>query len=79
MKSSQIGRYLDELLETVINGTPPRGPRRRVVSRLADEVCSSECRAKRVVTFGGGTGLSTVLGGNSQLDDWPDNPFIGLK
>lgn len=79
MKSSQIGRYLDELLETVINGMPPRGPRRRAVSRLADEVHSSECRAKRVVTFGGGTGLSTVLGGNSQLDDWPENPFIGLK
>ena len=31
------------------------------------------------MAFGGGTGLSTVVGGNSQLDDWPDNPFIGLK
>ncbi len=29
--------------------------------------------------FGGGTGLSTVLGGNSRLDDWPENPFVGLK
>ncbi|ABC76630.1 gluconeogenesis factor YvcK family protein [Syntrophus aciditrophicus] len=46
---------------------------------MADEIYSFECRAKRIVTFGGGTGLSTVIGGNSQLDDWPENPFIGLK
>ncbi len=79
MKTSQMGQYLDRLLETVINQTPSGGLHRSSISRLSEEVYSFDCRTKRVVTFGGGTGLSTVLGGNSQLDDWPENPFVGLK
>ncbi|OPY92979.1 MAG: Gluconeogenesis factor [Syntrophaceae bacterium PtaU1.Bin231] len=79
MKASQIGRYVDQLLEMVINRTTPEGPCGSSLSRLAEEVLSADCRPKRVVTFGGGTGLSTVLGGNSQLDDWPESPFVGLK
>jgi uncharacterized cofD-like protein len=33
----------------------------------------------KTVILGGGTGLSTVVGGNSQLRSWPENPFAGLK
>jgi len=79
MKASQIGRYVDQLLEMVINGTVPGRPFENSISSLAEEVRNLECRNTRVVIFGGGTGLSTVVGGNSQLDDWPENPFIGLK
>ena len=79
MKASQIGHYLDQLLEMVINQTTPKGRHGISLSNLANEIFSSECHAKRVVTFGGGTGLSTVIGGNSQLDGWPENPFVGLK
>ncbi len=79
MKTSEIGQYVDQLLEMVIHQTIPKGPDRSSVFRLAEEVHSSECRDKRVVIFGGGTGLSTVVGGNSRLDDWPENPFVGLK
>ena len=32
----------------------------------------------RVVVLGGGTGLSTVLGGNASLATWPDRPTAGL-
>ncbi|MGD9612219.1 MAG: 2-phospho-L-lactate transferase CofD family protein [Kiritimatiellia bacterium] len=32
----------------------------------------------RVVVLGGGTGLSTVLGGNPALATWPDRPPAGL-
>ena len=32
----------------------------------------------RVVVLGGGTGLSTVLGGNSALPAWPNQPPAGL-
>ncbi|UCH01260.1 MAG: YvcK family protein [Deltaproteobacteria bacterium] len=46
---------------------------------MAEEIRASDCRSTRVVIFGGGTGLSTVLGGNSRQDDWPENPFVGLK
>ncbi|MBN2568391.1 MAG: YvcK family protein, partial [Deltaproteobacteria bacterium] len=79
MKRSELGQYVDNLLETVINRTAPKGTYRNSVSNLAQEIRASEYRDIRIVIFGGGTGLSTVLGGNSRLDDWPDNPFVGLK
>ncbi|MBN2059192.1 MAG: YvcK family protein [Deltaproteobacteria bacterium] len=46
---------------------------------MAGEVHSFTSRNTRVVTFGGGTGLSTVVGGNSQLEKWAEDPFVGLK
>lgn len=79
IKTSQVGEYVDQLLDTVINRTIPEGPYQDSISSLARQVHAFECRATRVVIFGGGTGLSTVLGGNSRLDDWPENPFVGLK
>lgn len=33
----------------------------------------------RAVIIGGGTGLSTVVGGNSNMPDWANRPFVGLK
>ena len=33
----------------------------------------------KVVVLGGGTGLSTVLGGNASLASWPDRPVAGLS
>lgn len=51
-----------------------------VLSRLAeDSRAAGRAPAKaRVVVLGGGTGLSTVLGGNSTLPAWPDRPAEGL-
>ncbi len=34
---------------------------------------------KRVVVFGGGTGLSNIIGGDSRLRSWSRQPFTGLK
>ncbi len=79
MKRGQLGKYVEQLLEAVINGAAPQGPEKGAISRLTRDVHGFTCKNTRVVAFGGGTGLSTVVGGNSQLDDWPDNPFIGLK
>lgn len=79
MRGAELNHYIEELLETVLNGTTPGGPDGSLMLRLAQEVLNFECRDTRVVAFGGGTGLSTVMGGNSQLDDWPEDPFVGLK
>jgi len=44
-----------------------------------DSRAAGNSRSKaRVVVLGGGTGLSTVLGGNSSLSSWPDRPVAGL-
>lgn len=79
MKQEQLGKQVEQLLEAVINGILPKGSDKGPLSRLTQDACGFTCQSTRVVAFGGGTGLSTVVGGNSQLDDWPDNPFIGLK
>lgn len=51
-----------------------------VLSRLgqgAAEPAGPPARA-RVVVLGGGTGLSTILGGNPALAEWADQPEVGL-
>jgi len=42
-------------------------------------VRSFDCADVRAVIFGGGTGLSTVLGGNAQQPAWPSEHAVGLK
>ena len=51
-----------------------------VLSRLPEDPrAAGRAPAKaRVVVLGGGTGLSTVLGGNSSLPAWLDRPSAGL-
>jgi uncharacterized cofD-like protein len=39
----------------------------------------AETREVRVVVFGGGTGLSNLIGGDSRNPLWSDDPFQGLK
>jgi uncharacterized cofD-like protein len=43
------------------------------------EVLDLDLRDTRVVILGGGTGLSTVVGGNAGMADWAERPFVGLK
>ncbi len=38
-----------------------------------------DLRSTRAVILGGGTGLSTVAGGNSNMPEWASRPFVGLK
>lgn len=33
----------------------------------------------KVVVFGGGTGLSNIVGGDSRRGNWANKPFVGLK
>lgn len=51
-----------------------------VLSRLpVDPRAAGRLPAKaRVLVLGGGTGLSTVLGGNAAQPAWPDRPPAGL-
>ncbi|MGI9536073.1 MAG: gluconeogenesis factor YvcK family protein, partial [Desulfocapsaceae bacterium] len=45
--------------------------RERLVSTTVDDI--------KVVVFGGGTGLSNIIGGDSRQQNWPEKPFEGLK
>lgn len=69
---------IEHLVEFLLTGTvapnAPAGIRGR-----AEDALRFDLRNTRVVILGGGTGLSTIVGGNSQMSDWPDQPFVGLK
>jgi len=70
---------IEQLIEAVLDSRYNPATVPPAQQSMADEVHSFNCAEKRVVLLGGGTGLSTVVGGNSQLDQWPENPNIGLK
>ena len=46
------------------------------LAALFEGLDSSELK---VVVFGGGTGLSNIVGGDSRHPAWPESPFHGLK
>nr|WP_321464545.1 gluconeogenesis factor YvcK family protein [uncultured Desulfobulbus sp.] len=48
-------------------------------SKLKRQVDELDTRGTRVVVFGGGTGLSNIVGGDSRRLDWARRPFTGLK
>ena len=71
----------EKLIELVINGPDPDLPV-EISSRL-DELASiirnTDTSSVKVVVFGGGTGLSNIIGGDSRRPSWPLSPFKGLK
>ncbi len=77
MRRPDRTKQIEPLLEAVVNGIS-WGDAENLHEQIQD-VRTLDCSKTRVVIFGGGTGLSTVVGGNCQLDEWPDNPFLGLK
>ena len=70
---------IDGLIEAVINSGQSAAALPADMRAHAERVRAFDCSAARAVVFGGGTGLSTVIGGNSQLESWPENPDVGLK
>lgn len=47
--------------------------------RLRATLEEKPVREVRVVVFGGGSGLSNLIGGDSRSPTWPRKPFVGLK
>ncbi len=69
---------VEHLVEYLLTGSlAPHAP--RDTEEIAAQVLYSDLGDTRVVVLGGGTGLSTVVGGNSQMPDWPNHPYAGLK
>jgi len=70
----------EKLIELALSG-PPSGPPAIVsgLRNLAALIHKQDCGAVRVVVFGGGTGLSTIIGGDSLALGWIEDPFQGLK
>ncbi|MBC8318096.1 MAG: YvcK family protein [Desulfobulbaceae bacterium] len=71
---------VEKLIELVLMG-PPEGPAHITVAleELASTICGSDTSGVKVVVFGGGSGLSNVIGGDSRNPGWSSDPFQGLK
>ncbi len=69
----------EELVRVILDGVSA-GPRSRTEEKkLIEDILRFRSGEVRVVVLGGGTGLSTVVGGESKIPEWTRRPFVGLK
>jgi hypothetical protein len=70
-------RVISLLLDGIPRDTPPAIAAE--FSRLIRQVSKFATADLNVVVFGGGTGLSNIVGGDSRRREWVQSPFEGLK
>ncbi len=71
----------EKLVELALTGVPSSIPKESAASlqQIKDALAREPVSELRVVVFGGGTGLSTIIGGDSRAVSWTKDPFSGLK
>jgi len=71
----------EKLIDLRLNGAPENcsAEVRSLFGELAATLDLKDAEDARVVVFGGGTGLSNIIGGDSRAPTWPQRPFHGLK
>jgi len=71
----------EKIVDLVLTGVPKETPikAKRLLSDLRNELIIKNVEEVKVVVFGGGTGLSNLIGGDSRRESWIQNPFCGLK
>ncbi len=71
----------EKLVELALSGVPDGIPKGSAASlqQIKNALAREPVSELRVVVFGGGTGLSTIIGGDSRAVSWTKDPFSGLK
>lgn len=71
----------EKIVNLVLRGVPDNvhSTARTHLLALRNELLETSVENVKVVVFGGGTGLSNIVGGDSRRDNWVKKPFIGLK
>ncbi len=71
----------EKLVELVLSGVPDGVPPETAaeLEQIRGELSREPVSDLNVVVFGGGTGLSTIIGGDSRAKSWIKDPFSGLK
>ena len=71
----------EKLVELALSGIPDGIPSATAsgLQQIKDALEREPVENLNVVVFGGGTGLSTIIGGDSRSASWVNNPFSGLK
>lgn len=74
------GDLAEKLISLALDGPPPApAPIAQALCKLKKSLLATDTSQVRLVIFGGGTGLSNLIGGDSRNPLWPRNPFQGLK
>ncbi|MBU0673753.1 MAG: YvcK family protein [Proteobacteria bacterium] len=74
------GELVEKVIELALSGSPVgAGEVATGLMRLTRELQGIDTSNLRVVVFGGGSGLSNLVGGDSRRSTWPEAPFHGLK
>jgi len=71
----------EKIVDLVLRGIPvnAHSTAKKQLLGLRQELLETDVKNARVVVFGGGTGLSNIIGGDSRRETWARNPFSGLK
>ncbi|MBM9519054.1 YvcK family protein [Desulforhopalus vacuolatus] len=71
----------EKIAALVLNGIPDglEGEAAAALKTFRVELNKSTGEDVKVVVFGGGTGLSNIIGGDSRRQGWDERPFEGLK
>lgn len=71
----------EKFIELVLRGVPSHihAVARTRLLELRSVLLDTGVEHVKVVVFGGGTGLSNIIGGDSRQTSWGGNPFVGLK
>lgn len=71
---------VEKLIELVLSGIPEgQESMTSPLEELAAVLHDQDTSELNVVVLGGGSGLSNVVGGDSNRQGWPQSPFAGLK
>lgn len=71
----------EKVISLVLEGVPENigGEVGKHLRSIADSISKVDTQDAKVVIFGGGTGLANIVGGSSKGQQWPKDPFNGLK
>lgn len=71
----------EKIVALALQGVPDNAHSlaRTHLSDLRRQLLDSDTDQVKVVVFGGGSGLSNIIGGDSRLPSWKQKPFGGLK
>lgn len=70
-----------KMIELVLKGVPKKtnNSARNQLEALRALLLNTPVDEAKVIVFGGGTGLSNIIGGDSRQNNWGMDPFNGIK
>ena len=71
----------EKIVDLVLRGVPDNvySTAKNHLLALRKLLVETSVEDVKVVVFGGGTGLSNIVGGDSRRENWANKPFVGLK